>query len=401
MKNNITICFLAFGITFFNFSCDSDSEAKQTAESETVAESMNSPDPSPDFLFLSDYKFDNLGIKVDTLPSRSLTGAVHANGELVVSPQYEATVAPIMGGNIEAIGVIEGDRVTKGQVLAYITHPDFTKLQADYLRTFSQLEFLQQEFDRQQRLYEEEVGSGKSFQKTKSELNILQVELKGYEAQLRQLNLDPEKIREEKIYDKIPVLSPISGFVEKIWVQIGQYVQPETSMMSIINIDHIHADLMVFEKDIAKIKVGQSVSLTLESNPGEELKGKIYSIGKVFEKNTKAVHVHANIERGNHQLLPGMYIHGKIHSSQENRLALPEEAVIEEEGRSFIFLAQKTENTDRSGWIFEPIEIRKGMMAEDWVEIRALQPLSSDSKVVWNGAYYLISEMKKGEFEED
>src|SRR5690625_216461 len=192
MKNNIKICFLAFGVTFFNFSCDSGSEAKQTPESETAAETMNSSDPSLNSLFLSDYKFDNLGIKVDTLPSRSLTGTVHANGELVVSPQYEATVAPIMGGNIEAIGVIEGDKVTKGQVLAYITHPDFTRLQADYLRTFSQLEFLQQEFDRQQRLYQEEVGSGKSFQKTNAELNILQVELQGYEDKVQTYNLNPE-----------------------------------------------------------------------------------------------------------------------------------------------------------------------------------------------------------------
>src|SRR5690625_5257742 len=142
---------------------------------------------------------------------------------------------------------------------------------------------------------------------------------------------------------------------------------------------------MVFEKDIAQIKVGQSVSLTLEASPGEEVKGKIYSIGKVFQKNTKAVHVHASIEKANQQLLPGMYIHGKIHSSQEKRMALPEEAVIEEEGRSYVFLAQKTKNTDESGWTFEPIEIKKGMMTEDWVEIRPLEPLSSDSKVVWSG----------------
>jgi len=402
MKNITTSYLICLGIFFFHLSCESFSSSGlpgQEAESEDHADVTGS---SMQPVFLSDYKFQNVDIRVDTMPLRHLDGIIHVNGELAISPHNKAAITPVKGGNLESIEVIEGDRVRKGQPVAYITHPDFTKLQSDYLHTFSKLEFFSQEYDRQKRLYEEEVGAGRSFQKTKSELNLLNVELRGYEAQLRQLNLDPEKIQNEKIYERIPVLSPITGFVEKITIQLGQYVQPETSMMSIVNVDQVYADLMVFEKDISKVKVGQNVSITLESQPGKEISGKIYSIGKSFEKNTKSVHVHARITGKGVSLLPGMYLHGRIQATTGERvMALPESGVIDEEGRSYIFIVQNSSAQDPDGWTFAPIEIRKGTAQDDWIEVRPLTPLPQEAQVVWDGAYYLISEMKKGEFEDD
>ncbi len=87
---------------------------------------------------------------------------VEANGQLEVLPQHEATVTAILGANVTSIKVIEGDQVSRGQVLAYISHPNLTRLQTDYIRAYSQLQFLEKENQRQKRLYEEEVGSGKN-----------------------------------------------------------------------------------------------------------------------------------------------------------------------------------------------------------------------------------------------
>lgn len=401
MKNIITSCFIYIGIIFIHLSCDSSSQPDSFHQGETKEES-ESASASMQSVFLSEYKFRNLDIRIDTVHQRVLEGGVSVNGELAVFPHHEASITPIMGGNLESIMVIEGDRVSKGQTIAFITHPEFTKLQSEYLRAYSQLEFIQQEFDRQKRLYEEEIGAGKSFQKIKSELDLLNVELKGYEAQLRQLNLDPEKILDEKIYDRVPVLSPITGYVEKIWVQLGQYVQSETPMMSVVNIDQVFADLKVFEKDISKVKIGQTALITLESQPEKEIQAKIFSIGKSFEKNSKAVHVHARIQSKEDHLLPGMYVRGRIQSSDgKHVMALPESAVIDEDGRSYIFTAQKSTNQEQPGWNFDPVEIRKGISLDDWIEIRPLTPLSRDARLVWDGAYYLISEMMKGEFEDD
>ena len=95
-------------------------------------------------------------------------------------------------------------------------------------------------------------------------------------------------------------------------VKTGQYVQPQTEMFEIVNIDHIHADLMVFEKDMHKVKRRQKIRFTIESLADQELEAKIYSVGKAFEQDPKAIHIHAEIENKKGLLIPGMYIRGRI-----------------------------------------------------------------------------------------
>ncbi|WP_236980045.1 efflux RND transporter periplasmic adaptor subunit [Membranihabitans maritimus] len=346
---------------------------------------------------LSELKFNSLGIKLDTLPDRVFSGLVSANGQLEVPPQHEATVTAILGANVTDIEVIEGDKVSKGEVLAYVSHPNFTQMQTEYLKSSSRLQYLEKELKRQKRLYEEQVGSGKIYEETTAEYNMVKGEVSGYGAQLKQINLNVDKIKNGEIYQFIPVISPINGYIEKVKVQVGQYTEPQTEMFSIVNTDHIHADLMVFEKDVHKVKKGQDLFFSVESAPGKRLKATIYSVGKQFEQNPKAVHVHAEIKDKEGFLIPGMYINGEIQTENTKVKALPEEAIIEEGGASYIFTASSHEENGEMEWEFKPVEIRKGNTYMGWVEIRLLETLKKGTLVAWNNAYYLISEMKKGE----
>lgn len=254
---------------------------------------------------LSNLKFQSLSMEVDTMPVRSLSGVIEANGQLEVPPQHEATVTAILGANVTSIKVIEGDQVNKGQVLAYLSHPNLVNLQTGYIRSYSRLQYLEKELQREKRLFEEKVGSGKSYQEIQADYQSMKGEVKGYEAQLKQLSLNVEKVQDGDIYQYVPVVSPIDGYIEKVKVQIGQYVDPQTEMFMIVNTDHILANLMVFEKDIYKVKVGQKVSFTVESVPGNTLTANIYSVGKQFEQNPKAVHVHAEIDQKEDFFDPG------------------------------------------------------------------------------------------------
>jgi len=346
---------------------------------------------------LSNLKFKSLGMKVDTMPTRPISGVVEANGQLEVPPQHEATVTAIVGGNVTSIKVIEGDKVNKGQVLAYLSHPNLIEIQTKYITAYNRSEFLEQEYNRQKKLFEEKVGSGKTLQEIKSDYFSIRGEVKGYEAQLRQLNLNVGRIRNGDVSEQVPVVSPIDGYIEKVLIQLGQYIQPQTGMFKIVNIQHIHADLMVFEKDVHKVKKGQKVSFSVQSVPDSHLSAKIYSVGKQFEQNPKAIHVHAEIEQKNEFLIPGMYINGKIHMESKTLKSLPEEAIIEEEGKPYIFIAEQHNEDGETEWAFKPVEIRTGVINEGWVEINLLEPLPGGVKVAWNNAYYLISEMKKSQ----
>ncbi len=401
-RRSINILMLALSLTLF-LGCEENSNSEKNTQETKASDSKETEGNNEEegggmrSVHLSEMKFNSLGIKVDTLTKKALSGIVEANGQLEVPPQYEATVTAVLGGNINSIKVLEGDKVNKGQVLAYLSHPNLTKIQTDYINAYNRMQFLEKEFARQKRLYEAEVGSGKSFQQTQADFQSVKGEVSGYESQLRQLNLGASQVRNGNLYEYIPVVSPIEGYIEKVKVQIGQYVEPQTSMFMVVDNEHVHADLMVFEKDIYKVEEGQKIAFTLESVPGSNLTGKIYSVGKQFEQNPKAVHVHAEIDNKEDYLIPGMYIKGKIRTGEEAVPALPEDAVIEEEGNPYIFTAQKHQEEGKTEWELKPVQVRTGINEDGWIEIKLLEPLPEGTLVAYNNAYYLVSEMQKSQ----
>ncbi|MBX3630619.1 MAG: efflux RND transporter periplasmic adaptor subunit [Nitrosomonas sp.] len=346
---------------------------------------------------LSAFKLARLGIKVDTLPERSLSGNVKVNGRLALFPQHRATVTAILGANVTAINVIESEKVKKGQLLAYLSHPNLTNLQSAYIRTYNQMQFLEKEYKREKKLYEAGVSSGKAYQQAQANFLAMKGEVAGFEAQLIQLNINARNTRTGKILQNVPVVSPIDGYIEKVLIQTGQFVDPNATLFMIMNLDHIHADLMVFEKNVSEVKEGQRVTFRVESIPGKTLSARIFAVGKNFEQTPRAVHVHAKIEQKENLLIPGMYIYGKVHTGSFLVNALPEDAIIMEEGKSFIFMAEARQEDGKTEWIFKPIEVLTGISDDGWVEVNPVEPFPENVQVAWNNAYYLIAEMKKGE----
>ena len=348
-------------------------------------------------VMLSQQQFDVLKMKIDTLALRNISGYVEANGTLEVPPQNEAAITSVVGANMVSIKVIEGDKVKKGQVVAYLSHPNIIKMQTDYLNAFSNSNFLKKNYERQQKLYNAGVGSGANFQKAEAEYDASKAMVNGLEAQLKLLNVNTSSIRNGTIAQNISLRSPIEGFVQKVEVKIGQYVEPQTELFEIVNTHHVHADLMVFEKDVYKVKKGQKVMFNLQSNLNEDLSAEIYSVSKTFEDNPKALHVHAEIENKKGNLIPGMYIKGKIQVENAETNALPESAIIKE-GDRFLVFSVKKENED---WSFKPVEVFLGTKDGNWIAVQFVEKLEKNTKFAYNNAYYLIAEMNKGETEHE
>lgn len=362
---------------------------------EEKAENQQAPQQpaTPTEVMLSASQYDALDMKIDTLTNRVMSGFVEANGHLEVPPQSEATVTPVIGGNVSSIKVIEGDEVKKGEVLAYLSHPDIIKVQTDYINTMNRLEFLEKDFARQQKLYEAGVGSGETFQKAQSQLESSRGELRGMEAQLRQLNINPSNLKNGNIQQQIAILSPIEGAVQKVNIKTGQFVQAQANMFEIINTHHVHADLMVFEKDVAKVEKGQKVYFTIASQPEKEWIASILSVGKNFEQDPKALHVHAEIKDRTKNLVPGMYVRGKIAVDSIKTSAFPEAAIAKKGDKFFVFTAE----SEGDAWSFKPVEIIPGTSDDNWTEVDFMNDLPEDTKFAYNNAYYLMAEMNKGE----
>ncbi|MBZ9731103.1 efflux RND transporter periplasmic adaptor subunit [Salegentibacter sp. JZCK2] len=389
-KNSINLLLLLF-VLWGLVSCNNTSEGEETANTEE--NEREGEQAQMEEAMLSQQQFEALDMKIDTLRQRNMAGFVEANGQLEVPPQNEASVTTVIGANVVEISVIEGDEVKEGEILAYISHPDIVQVQTNFLNASNQLNFQEKEFERQQKLYEAGVGSGEVFQRSEAEVQNARGEVQGLRSQLELLNMNPDNILNGTITQRIPVVSPIDGAIEEVNVKTGQFVQSEMPMFEIVNTEHVHADLMVFEKDVSKVKVGQEVNFTVESIPGTQLSATIISISKTFEQDPKAVHVHAEIEDKPENLIPGMYVRGRINVENTQTTALPEIAIAKDGETSYVFTAEK----EGEAWSFKPVEVVTGTNTGEWVAVSFLSEVEPGTMFAYKNAYYLMAEMQKGE----
>ena len=342
---------------------------------------------------------ETIGLETKPLEERNLGNNIKVTGALELFPQDRANISPFVGGNVRSIKVIEGDQVRKGEILAYLEHPDIISMQQEFQEKNDDLVFLKQDFERKQTLYDKGVSSGKEFQMAQSKFRSTTSSVNALKSKLRLLGLNADKIAEGQIFSAVPIITPIKGFVDEVLVNLGDYVAPQTKMFAVSDNTKLHVDLKVYEKDISKVKLGQPVFFTVASKPNEILKAKVHSIGKTFETDPKALHIHADMDIKNDELLPGMYVEGRIVEGEKMGYAVPEEAIIKEGEQSFIFILDEDEEMEGNKMKFKMIPVTVGITDLGFVEVNLPAEISKEVKVVIKGAYNLSSEMVKGELE--
>lgn len=386
-------------VNLCNVSCSGGNSIKEDESKETTVENKES-----DLIELSAEQMESVGITTGQIEQKNLNSVVKANGELAVPPQNQANVSILSGGLIRRIDVMEGQQVKKGQVLATVENQELIKIQQDYLAAKNNFSYIQAEYKRQTELQSAGAGTGKSFQSAQATYNAEQSRIKAYESQLSQLGISPAKITNGKIISQFPLTSPISGTVGTITATIGSFVQPGTSIMEVVDNSKIHCDLVVFEKDLYKVKNGQQVNFELTNQNNQQIKGRISGINKSFENESKGVIVHAIIDNSTKSnLIPGMYVTALISVGTEEVPAVPVEAVVSAEGKQFIYVLTKSkkqdnkeQNTGEKLFDFKPIEVATGVTELGYIHIKPLTKLPADAVVVTKGAFYLQSKSAGG-----
>lgn len=375
----------------------SASESSHSEEEETVEHSEG----EEGVVEITQAQAETVGLEMKPLEQKNLGNTIKVTGQLELFPQDRANISPFVGGNVRSINVIEGDKVNKGQVLAYLEHPDIITMQQEFQKKNDELVFLEQDFERKKILHEKGVSSGKEFQLAQSKFRATTSSVNGLRSKLKLLGINTSKVLEGQIYSAVPITSPISGFVDEVMVSLGDYVAPQTKMFTVSDNTEIHADFKVYEKDIHKVKEGQEIYFTVASKPDELLKAKIHAIGKTFEADPKALHVHADVHNEDKELLPGMYVEGRIAQDEKMVYAVPEEAIIKEGEQSFIFILEEDGEKEANKMRFKMIPVSTGITDLGFVEINLPAELPKGIKVVTKGAYTLSSEMVKGELDHD
>jgi len=351
-----------------------------------------------------------LRLKTGHVKIKQLAEVIHANGELELPPNDKADVSSLAAGVVTKVNVIEGSPVKKGQVLATIEHPEIIQIQQDYMSYVNELEYLTKERNRQQKLYNEKVGSGKTYQKISSEYEVTLANVDGLKAKLIMFGIDPEKVKSGKISPSISIKSPITGTISLVEINIGSYVQPQDKLFEVVDNNDLHVALKLYEKDVSGVKIGQKITFKI-SNSGTLYKGEIFAISPSFEDNPKTIHVHAHIHGDKTNLLAGMYIQGQIIINETEKVkTLPEDAIVSEGTNSYVFMVENpTKHTHEvntsdseptnSNLKFSQLQVITGEKEQGFVEVKFFKNIPSDSKFAITQAYYLQAEMSKGKVE--
>ncbi|MDX5442771.1 MAG: efflux RND transporter periplasmic adaptor subunit [Hymenobacteraceae bacterium] len=388
----------------FQTSCsenNQDAEADVPNQKEARAEAPASQGVAT--VMLTPEQFKSVGVELVEVTQKPLTEVVNANGYLKIPPQNKAEVSAFMGGMVKDIKVIEGEKVKKGQTLALLEHPDFIKLQEQYAAAYNQLNYLQKEFERQKTLREENVNSGKIFEQSETNLQQEKAKVKSLENQLRMLGLSPGQVRQGNFATVVSVKTPIEGYVSAVEVFTGSYVQPNQPLFEVLDNHHLHVDLMVYEKDLFKVKPGQKIFFEFTNQEGsstfpEPIQGEVFSVGKAFENETKTVAVHAEIKNNDKLgLIPGMYVNAVINTGTKEVPAVPTAALINSGQTDYVFELKKQ---DAAGYHFERVPVQRGVEASGYTQLIPLrQKLVVGTTVAGKGSFFLQSAIKVEESE--
>lgn len=363
----------------------SKSSSELNEDSGSAEEVLNSNE-----LVLTDDQVKKLNLEFGKIEKHTLGATVKVNGVLDVPPQNLVTISAPLGGFVKQTELLQGMKVKKGQVLALMEHPDYIQLQQDYLDAKDQLELLELEYKRQQELATENVNSTKTLQQAKSSYNRTKVKADGLKARLAMINITPSALENGEIKQTISITSPISGYVSQVNVNLGMYVNPTDVMFRIVDTDHLHAEVQVFEKDVTKLKIGQHMRFRLVNENVERL-ADVYLIGKEISSE-RTVRVHCHLEKEDSSLIPGMYFSGIIEVGDKPVLAVKNDAIVNFEGKDYLFVT-RAKNT------FELIEIKAGVTDAGFTEVILSEGFDVSASIVTQGTYTLISQLKNTEEE--
>lgn len=342
---------------------------------------------------LSPTQIKEAGFTMGAFEHRSLSDKITCNGTIELPPNSLASISVPMDGFVQNIRFLEGAKVKKGQVLVELKHPSYIQLQQDYLKSKSQLDYLEKELKRQNKLSDAKVSAGKTLQQTEAEYNAMIAEVNGLKEQLRFLGISTSEIEKGKIQSTVYLKAPFEGTVTELNTHKGQLVTPSQVIMEVIDTEHMYVELKVFQKDIPRVKENMPIEFIVPAyNNSDIYKGEIVLVGKNLDLETKTISVHGHFHESPN-LIAGLYVEVNILQTGKEQRVLPEDAVFRDEGNSFFF--SKKEEEESGHILFEKTQFEAGITSGGFTEILSYKGEIDTTAIVTGKAFYLKSEMNK------
>lgn len=386
--NDFIITSLVFySVLIFGSNCSSGDEHE---EEQTVVQSA----AEADLLTLDAQTKELIGLKTAEAIVTNLDEAVPVPGKIINNENNEIHINTLIPARVNELMADWGAAVKKGQPLVCLESIELGKKRAEYDRAEAELELAMAEYERKQRLYEQQAVSEKLFLEAEAKKRSAEISLEYARKMLRLTGLNEEEIfappDEDDVIEgcSVRLISPIDGVVIERNVKRGEQVEPGECLFKILDVSSVWIEADIFEKDLLHVHKGGKIKIRVSAYPDRVFHGEIFYVGSTLDEVTRTVKVRSEVQNNERLLKPGMYAAVELVTGEkENVIAIQEEAVLSEDNLYFVFV-QEGDSYHR-----HPVEI--GSRSDGLVEV--ISGVSAGDLVVVQGNYQLKSRLLMAE----
>ncbi|WP_282030395.1 efflux RND transporter periplasmic adaptor subunit [Winogradskyella eximia] len=340
-----------------------------------------------DHITITKAQFDSEKMLFGNLSEFDFNESIEVNGMIDVPPQNKSSISTFIGGYITKTPLLIGNEVKKGQLLVTLQNPEYVEIQQNYLEVAEQLNYLKSEFNRQKTLFDEQITSEKNYLKAESTYKSNLAHYNGLRKKLQMMNISPKRVEQGQISSSINLYAPIAGYVTKVNVSNGTYVSPSDVILEIVDTDHIHLELSVFEKDIMKVKKGQKIKFKIPEASEDTFTAEVHLVGTTIDENSRRVNVHGHVDNEDANFIVGMFVEAEIITESSKHLGLPKAALVLEEDDAFVLVLNEKSNNE---FHLNKVKINIGKETEDAFEILNAEILK-DKQILVKGIGMLVN----------
>jgi RND family efflux transporter MFP subunit len=268
-------------------------------------------------------KEEKIPVEITPVKLGEITQSLQYSGDIIA--EYEVNVFSKIPDRIERFFVDEGDTVKKGSVIAKILATTIEQAvrqtEAGLVAARAQEANLRLEYERAQRLYQENAMSQQQYEAIKTQFEATQ-------AQVEQAQAALASIKSQKA--DATLTAPISGIIGKRYYETGDMAYPSTPVVKIVRMERVKIVFDATEEDLGKLDVGQKAMITVKAYPDRRFEGKVLKISPILDPQTRMAEVEILVENKDGVLKPGMYAEVEVITGIiENIIVVPRYASIE------------------------------------------------------------------------
>jgi len=341
-----------------------------------------------DVVELSKAELEMIEIQTEEATFRSLRSHLPAMGKVLAHPLRKAIVSYAFPARISQIHVQLGDWAKKGQELVTLQSEEVGTAKSDFYKAMADHELAKVNFEREKSLFDRGVGAKKNYLTAEAELKVTEASMDAAEKKLHVLGFTEKQVEAisntHQINPIITLYAPISGKIIENNAILGAMIDQGTEILTILDPTLLCIDAEIYEKDVAKIRIGQDVEISVPAYPGESFMGKTCFISDVLKEETRTITVRTEVENKEYKLKPGMFADIKIYLNHQTEvLVVPEEAILDEKDEKLVFLKKDGK--------YLPVIVEIGIKEGGYVEI--LRGIQEGDDIVTRGNYQLKSKL--------